>query len=575
MTDSELVRRLTTIMDIDVVGFSTMSARNEEHALALLSARMTTAQATIRQHRGRVFKLTGDGLLAEFASPVEAVRAALEIQEAMRAANDPAAAEDQMVLRIGVNLGDVVESGDDLMGDAVNVAARLESIARPGGICVSSAVYEQIQGKLTLGAEDMGEQRVKNIPRAIHAYQLSLDGVPLASAPPAPAQHRPAAMARLGLLLGGGAVVALLALGGAWWVHRSSSPVASAPAVHAPPSARSAATSPTTPGATAPAAPAAPNAPAATAAPAPAAVAEAAAQPPDSPAVAAMPPPQPPAEAPPRRRFVVEEVPFVSEFRWRRLEEYGKAEGAKAFALNVRGWFGFAVRRLDVEVARRVALEECNATVEREVPIRRPYDRCTIYAEGDDVVWPFHRPPLPPAPHRSANPPAPPIPFDAAAVPLVTEPARRNLADHYASSPKRRALVLGPNRIDWWTPSETEADAVRRTLQICGHLAGRPCTVYAVDDRVVVRVPTRHKVTDIFTPQEIERLDSSNRGIVERYLIADDWRAIAMDSKGWLGIVSGRASEAEAVDGALEACRNGGGSGCRLLAIGPFVVDPG
>jgi len=169
MTDTNLVRRLTTILALDVVAFSTMSARDEEHALALLAARLDSAGTLVRQHRGRVFKMTGDGLLAEFASPVEAVRAALEIQEAMRSANAGAKADDQLILRIGVNLGDVVESGDDLMGDAVNVAARLESISAPGGICISSSVYDQIVGKLMLGAEDIGEQHVKNIPRPIHA----------------------------------------------------------------------------------------------------------------------------------------------------------------------------------------------------------------------------------------------------------------------------------------------------------------------------------------------------------------------------------------------------------------------
>src|ERR1700716_178833 len=176
MSEPSLVRRLTTIMDIDVVGFSAMSARDEEHALELLPAPMTAAEALVKDHRGRVFKLTGDGLLAEFASPVEAVRAALEIQEAMRSANATADQDNQLVLRIGINLGDVVESGDDLMGDAVNVAVRLESIAPHGGICVSAAIYEQIVGKLTLGAEDMGEQHVKNIPRAIHAYRLTPGG---------------------------------------------------------------------------------------------------------------------------------------------------------------------------------------------------------------------------------------------------------------------------------------------------------------------------------------------------------------------------------------------------------------
>ena len=126
MDEPALVRRLTTIISVDVVGFSTMSARNEEHALDLLGARMATTETIVKHHRGRVFKLTGDGMLAEFVSPVEAVRAALEIQESMRSANATADQDNQLVLRIGVNLGDVVESGDDLMGDAVNVAVRLE-----------------------------------------------------------------------------------------------------------------------------------------------------------------------------------------------------------------------------------------------------------------------------------------------------------------------------------------------------------------------------------------------------------------------------------------------------------------
>src|SRR5713101_5877609 len=177
MDEPTLVRRLTTIASVDVVGFSTMSARNEEHALDLLGARMATAGAIVKHHRGRVFKLTGDGLLAEFVSPVEAVRAALEIQEAMRSTNATAGPDDQLVLRIGINLGDVVESGDDLMGDAVNVAVRLEALAPVGGVCFSRAVQEQIVGKLPWAVTDLGDQQVKNIPRPIRAYSLSLDGV--------------------------------------------------------------------------------------------------------------------------------------------------------------------------------------------------------------------------------------------------------------------------------------------------------------------------------------------------------------------------------------------------------------
>lgn len=554
MTEPDLVRRLTTIMDIDVVGFSTMSSRDEEHALALLNARMATARALVTQHRGRVFKLTGDGLLAEFVSPVEAVRAALEIQEAMRAANGPAGPDDQLVLRIGVNLGDVVESGDDLMGDAVNVAARLESIATPGGVCVSAAVYEQIAGKLTLGAEDMGEQHVKNIPRPIHAYRLTTGGSTAAAA--AAAAVGPKASSRLAIVVGAAAAVAILALGGAWLLHERREPVpravVAAPAPAESPRAAAATPTPATP----------------VPAPAPAPVAV----PADPPATAEVPAPAPPAATPPRRPFVVADVPFVAEWRRRRLDEYAHAEGAKALAINVRGWFAFAARRLDPHVARRVALEECNALVDREVAVRRPYDRCMIYAEDNQVVWPFHPPPLPPAPYVPAAQLTPPVPFDAAAVPLITEPARRNLAEHYARLARHRALVLGPNHLDWWSPSDSAADAVRRNLQICGHLAGRPCAVYAVDDLVVVRVPQLHRVTDIFTPQEIDRLDAPGRAAVERYLVADDWRAIAVAGNGRLGIVSGRSSEAAAADDALVECRKGG-DGCRLLAIGPFLVD--
>jgi adenylate cyclase len=551
MTEPDLVRRLTTIMDIDVVGFSTMSSRDEEHALTLLNTRMATAQALVKQHRGRVFKLTGDGLLAEFVSPVEAVRAALEIQEAMRAANGPAGPDDQLVLRIGVNLGDVVESGEDLMGDAVNVAARLESIATPGGVCVSAAVYEQIAGKLTLGAEDMGEQHVKNIPRPIHAYRLTAGGSTAAAA----ATVGPNASSRLAIVVGAVAAVAAVALGGAWLLQERQEPAIQAARVE-----------PTAPATSEP-----PRAAAANPVPAPSGAASPAAVP-DSPSAAAVPAPTPPAETLPRRPFVVADVPFVAEWRRHRLDEYTHAEGAKALAINVRGWFALATRRLDPNVARRVALEECNALVDREVPVRRPYDRCMIYAEGDDVVWPFRPPPMPPAPYVPAARLSPPVPFDAATVPLIKEPARRNLAEHYMGLPRHRALVLGPNHLDWWSPSDSAADAVRRNLQICGHLAGRPCAVYSVDDLVVVRVPQLHRVTDIFTPQEIDRLDAPGRAAVERYLIADDWRAIAVARNGWLGIVSGRAGEAAAADDALAECRKGG-DGCRLLAIGPFLVD--
>jgi class 3 adenylate cyclase len=553
MTEPDLVRRLTTIMDIDVVGFSTMSARDEEHALSLLGTRMAAAQALVKHHRGRVFKLTGDGLLAEFASPVEAVRAALEIQEAMRAANDQAGPDDRLVLRIGVNLGDVVESGDDLMGDAVNVAARLESIAKPGGICVSAAVYEQIEGKLTLGAEDLGEQHVKNIPRPIHAYRLTLGRAPVLAAPPADGRKT----TRLAVIAGVATVVAVLAIGGAWLLHERSQVPASTQVAQAP-----------APVASAPP-PAPPPARAPPSAPPAAAVAPPAAAPP---AAAPAPAPAPPA-APPRT-YVASEVPFVPHWRERRLVDYGLAEDDKAMAINVRGWFAVAMRMLDETSARRQALEECNALVEREVPIVRDFDRCVIYAVGNKVVWPFLAPPMPPAPYMPATRPSPPILFDPATVPLVTERARLNLQEHYMKTTRHRALVLGRGPLEWWSQSDSDADAIRRNLQTCGQITGHPCVVYSVDDQVVVRVPQLHRVIGIFTPENAQSADAGRRAAIERYLIADDWRALAVADNGPVGLVTGRANEAAAVADALSECERTGGIGCMLLAVGPFLVGP-
>jgi class 3 adenylate cyclase len=562
MSDTQLVRRLTTIVAIDVVAFSTMSARDEEHALALLGTRMDTAGTLIRHHRGRVFKLTGDGLLAEFASPVEAVRAALEIQEAMRSANATAGENDQLNLRIGVNLGDIVESGEDLMGDAVNVAVRLESIATTGGICVSSSVFEQITGKLTLGAEDIGEQHVKNIPRPIHAYRLTLDGSKPTAAP-YPAQQIAKASPRSRLILVGSAVAALAvaAIGGMLYLRQGpatrdiqtadvGSP--STPA-GAPPA--SVATAPTAPSAAAPA-PAPPPGPAAT------------------PVPAAAPASPPPAAEPPPRAFDPSEVPFVPDFRSRALRNYASATDFKALALNARGIFAMSTRRTDDATARRAALEECNTIVKREISVVRDYDRCMLYAVGDKVVWSFRSPAMPPPPYVPAARPEPPIPFEGAKVPLTNPNARQKLAENYEKSDRKRALVLGHNRFDWWTPGDNEADVIRRNLQICGHITGRPCVVYALNNDVLVRTPQTMRPVDVFIPQDLANVPADQRTALDKYLIANDWRAVAIAGNGRVGIVSGKASEDEAKAEAMRACGQAGGTGCAVTAIGPFLVAP-
>ncbi|MFN4017358.1 MAG: adenylate/guanylate cyclase domain-containing protein [Reyranella sp.] len=552
MTDTILVRRLTTILALDVVAFSTMSSRNEEHALALLAVRLDSAGALVRQHRGRVFKMTGDGLLAEFASPVEAVRAALEIQEAMRSANAGAKADDRLVLRIGVNLGDVVESGDDLLGDAVNVAVRLESIATPGGICISSSVYEQIVGKLMLDVEDIGEQHVKNIPRPIHAYRLTVAGArPDEAAHPAHALARSMPRTRVLLASGATTVLVLAALAGTLHLRHPS----------APRSLQTAEPTSALPIATAPvpdtvATETVPHVTTSAGSPVPAAPRAA----------------SPSAAAP--RRFAAKDVPFVPDFHWRALQNYADAAGAKAFALNVRGIFAMAVDRFDEATARRAALEECNRKVERDVPIVRAYDGCTLYAVDNAVVWSFRPPPMPPPPYVPPTRPSPPITLDPATAPLLRPAARDRLTARYLTSQHSRALVLGHNRFDWWTPSENETDAIRRNLQICGHLTGRPCVVYALNNEVLVRTPQTMRVTDIFTPQDMSGLDDDQSRALDQYLIAGGWRAVALAANGRIGIATNRSSEDEAKATALQACREAGGSVCAITAIGPFRVTP-
>jgi adenylate cyclase len=264
----------------------------------------------------------------------------------------------------------------------------------------------------------------------------------------------------------------------------------------------------------------------------------------------------------------------VPQWRERRLEDYGKAEDDKALAINVRGWFAVATRMLDETAARRRALEDCNALVQREVQVSREFDRCVIYAVGNKVVWPYRLPPMPPPPYLPAIRPSPPIRFDAAAVPLVTERGRQNLQEYYVRQTRHRALVLGYGPLEWWSPSENDADAIRRNLQTCGQISGRPCVVYAVDDEVVVRVPQLHRVTGIFTPEHAPSADAGRRAAIERYLVDNDWRALALADNGPVGMVSGRESETAAVADALAECRKAGGVDCRLQAIGPFLVAP-
>jgi class 3 adenylate cyclase len=168
-----LKQRLTCILCTDAVGYSRLVDEDETGALRILAAHRAVIDGIIAYHDGRIANTAGDSVLAEFGSVVAGVRAAVEIQDALKTRNESLPEAQRMLFRIGINLGDVVVKGNDLLGDGVNVAARLQSIAAPGGILVSSSVYDQITGKLDLGFEDMGEQALKNISRPIRAFSVS------------------------------------------------------------------------------------------------------------------------------------------------------------------------------------------------------------------------------------------------------------------------------------------------------------------------------------------------------------------------------------------------------------------
>jgi TolB-like protein len=166
-------RRLAAILAADVAGYSRLIEANEEGTLGRLKAlRAELIDPKIAGHRGRIVKTTGDGLLVEFASVVDALRCAAEVQVAMANSNAPLPPDRRIEFRIGVNVGDIVVEDGDIFGDGVNVAARLEGLAEPGGICVSARVQEDAAGRLDLAFQDMGEQSLKNIARPVRAYRV-------------------------------------------------------------------------------------------------------------------------------------------------------------------------------------------------------------------------------------------------------------------------------------------------------------------------------------------------------------------------------------------------------------------
>ncbi len=192
MAEGRVQRRLAAILAADVAGYSRLMGEDEEGTLATLTAHLTELiEPCITEHRGRIVKTTGDGLLAEFASVVDAVDCALVLQDGMRKRNGPVPDARRIEFRIGVNLGDVIIQDDDVFGDGVNVAARIEGLAKPGGICLSRAARDQVRDRLAIALHDLGEVAVKNIARPVRCFAVVSDtageGTSQEAPPPEPA----------------------------------------------------------------------------------------------------------------------------------------------------------------------------------------------------------------------------------------------------------------------------------------------------------------------------------------------------------------------------------------------------
>jgi class 3 adenylate cyclase len=210
-----LERKLATILSADVAEFSRLMGEDEEATLHTFRGHKQVFESLVTMHRGRVFNTAGDAILAEFNSAVEAVRCATDIQAALRTLNDKLPPNRQVRFRIGINLGDVMLQGADLMGDGVNVAARLQTAAEPGGICISGSVHDQIRNKLSLSFLSLGEKNFKNIQQPVRTFSISeVEGAGvLPATQPEPAARKSHASKWIV------AAVVLLLAGGGYWAY--------------------------------------------------------------------------------------------------------------------------------------------------------------------------------------------------------------------------------------------------------------------------------------------------------------------------------------------------------------------
>ena len=222
MADEGFKRKLTAILSADVEGYSRLMGEDEEATVRTLTAYREVLTTLIQQHNGKVLDSPGDNLLAEFVSVVDAVQCAVAVQKEIKARNDELPENRRMQFRIGINLGDVIQEEGRIYGDGVNIAARLEGLAEPGGICISKTAFDHIESKLPYGYDYIGDQTVKNIAKPVGAYRVLMD--PRVTVSGKPVDEKPTAIRRMSVLVGAAAVLVLAIAVGTWqfYVRRPS-----------------------------------------------------------------------------------------------------------------------------------------------------------------------------------------------------------------------------------------------------------------------------------------------------------------------------------------------------------------
>lgn len=549
-------RKIAAIFAADIAGYSRLVAEDEEETLRRLASYREVVDDFIAKAGGRIFNTAGDAVLAEFPSAVDAVRCAIDIQESLRTRNMAYPPSRQMSFRIGITIGDVVERDGDLLGDGVNIAARLEGLAEVGGICISRAVHEQVANKLSVQFADIGAQEVKNIPTPVHAYMVAMRREDGSYATPqvrkVAGKAAPAPNWMWPLVVG---VVSIVAIGVGGFLYFTKLETTKAPAIAAA-TAPNPASSPVAAAAPSPMPTMAAKAPM----PMPAQGAMAAANP--------APMPSPPAAS---GQFPVDMVPFIGErVRAYLANEYAAAGDYKAFALNVGGVSGSALNQPSEEAARNSALDQCQKRADAAQSPRR----CELYAAGNTVVYSHGKPPMPPQPwvrHDTMTE----RPFVSKDFPMVRDPAKVRLENMYVPAAKSRSVALGPGGQYFMVMGTSSADeSARRALESCGAIAGVACLVVAVDDNFVVPIPTLLRITGFFNAASNASIVADARDEVVRKLgDAMGWNAVAVGTAGRPGLGLKAANEQAAVNSALSDCAKRD-SDCHVIAIGPFTVGP-